>query len=97
MPHRKWLQADQHDGIWAYHPKMPKMLGFEAAPRSLREHGSNTMHSTARIPLRIAVTHIFRKLSLGWIGDDTRIVYVDLKAVEKNYDVGHDEQSFEFT
>lgn len=76
-----------------YHPKF---IGFETALKALRKKSSDSVQSTARIPLPFAVqTHIERKFNLGWRETNTRVVYVELKAYDEQYAVPEEENSFE--
>lgn len=93
--HKKWLKEGAKERMEKYHPKF---LGFENALKNFRARASEDVESTASIPLPFAVeTHIDSTHNLGWVDDNTRILYVDLKSYEDNYGVHNDENSFDFS
>lgn len=90
--HKKWLQ-DYASNFTDFHPKF---LGFEASLRKLRENLSDKVVSVARIGLPFSVqSHIESKHNIGFRDDTSRLVYVDLKAVEEKYAIVNDVSEFE--
>lgn len=76
-----------------YHPKI---LRFEAYRKQFRHTSEDKIESKARISLPFLVQHrIFKLDNLGWVGNDCRVVYVDLQAHDDEYLVTRDKNSFE--
>lgn len=91
MMHRKWLVNDSE-----FTDVHPKILGFEAALKNLRENCTESVHSTAQIGLPFSVeSHIDGKYNIGWREDSTRMLYVDLKATVDEYAAVNDLDEFE--
>lgn len=76
--HRKWLSRDGTGSMEVYHPKI---LGFEAPLKDLRDKNSDSVESCSKIPLPLPVeSHIYGQYNLGFREDTTRVVYVYLRA-----------------
>lgn len=94
MLHRKWVEtAKDGSKMQMYHPKV---LGFEASLKQFRKHSNEKIEATARIALPFPVqNHIAKRDNLGWLDNDCKVVYIDLKAHDDEYLVTRDENSFE--
>lgn len=76
--HRKWLAPGASGGFAVYHPKF---LGFEVAPKELRERSSDSIEPVARVPLPFLVqSHIPGKYNLAWRDSAVKMLYIDLTA-----------------
>ena len=92
--HRKWINNCSENGFTTYHPKF---LGFEATLRQMCENRSDTVRSVARIGLPITVqAHITDTNNIEFHDDTSRMVYIDLKAIEEDYAVVKNTSEFEF-
>jgi hypothetical protein len=71
-----------------------RKFGLEKALSNMRENMDDKMKSVARIPLKMRVEEKIHNMEL--IGDEfgARVVYVDLKAPDSNYE-GKAEKKFE--
>lgn len=91
--HKKWLLMDD-SRFTDFHPKY---LGFEVSLRGLRENINDKVTSTARIGLPFSVqSHIDSKHNLAYKDNNSRLVYVDLKAADESYALLNDISEFEF-
>lgn len=89
--HKKWIVTNPT--FQTYHPKV---VGFENALKDMRESVTSSVRAKARIQLPFQVqAHIFASHNLGF-KDDSRILYLELKALEESYSVVAKSGSFEF-
>ncbi|KAI0562174.1 hypothetical protein FGB62_65g314 [Gracilaria domingensis] len=88
--HKQWLDKN------IMTTDHPKFSGFNCALKLFRERSSDEVYSVARIPLPFPVhCHIQEKANLGWIGDATKVVYMDLEpAVVEEYSKLNDTDDF---
>lgn len=91
--HRKWLLPGSRAGFQVYHPKF---IGFETALKNLRSRNIDKIESTAFIALPFQVqSHLESKFNLAWSDNNSKMLYVDLKAFIEVYAVAKDDEEFE--
>ena len=90
--HRKWLNADREGHLEPYHPKI---LGCIASLKEFCIRTSETVTSTARIPLpfMMRTTEVGRS-RIQLRGSSTRLLYVDLRAAVEYYALTEDQDGF---
>lgn len=83
--HRKGLTSESR-----VEKSHPKYVRFENALKSLRDHITDRVKSTARIALPFIVeTHVKHRTAIEW-HDGTHVIYVDMTAYwDSNATQGH--------
>lgn len=88
-----WLCLKQPGRFELYHPKF---IGFEHFHKSCRSRSTDSVESSARVPLPFQVqTHISQKYNLGWSDSCARMVYVELRGHKEQYGAIQDDAEFE--
>lgn len=87
--HKKWLVTDEISDVH------PKILGFEASLKRMRKSCDDNVFSKARIGLPITVESHIEKFNIGWRDNDTRVLYLDLKALAEDYGTQNDTTTLE--
>ena len=84
--HRVWTRGMSHTAVDKNRELLSRINSFSETLATMRKNEQEILTSTAKIPLPIQVSKKpnFVKL-LGDQEDDTRVLYVDLKAEESTY------------
>ena len=90
LMHKKFL-ISTGETYTDYHPEF---LGFMDALRKLRARAADWVETTTRIHLPFVVESHFKKENLAWKDDETKMVYVRLKAFVEEYAVENDTDNF---
>ncbi|PXF42241.1 hypothetical protein BWQ96_08037 [Gracilariopsis chorda] len=93
LMHRRWLQSVHADRMQSYHPKI---IGFQNSLRNLKGKVTEDVKSVARILFPFPVqSHIAQKDNLAWIGNDARVIYIEMKQVQlDDYSKVNDNDNF---
>ena len=92
--HKKWLGKPAADG--GFEICHLRVLGFERALANLRDKSTDDVESVSHIKLPFAVQqHVFGKYNLSYHDGKELMVYIELKAVVRQYALTKDKDSFE--
>ena len=94
--HQKWLTKLNDDQSLPFTMYYPAVLSLEDALKEKRERANDSVGSTAHIQLPFGVqTQILEKSNLYFKNSTTKVVYVELKAIEETYSISNDNDDFE--